>query len=112
MSSCRLPAKNGCNRCRITGYCPGNDHFAAGKLMAINSLDPSPPGARGPRLDTLPRCRRELAKLYHEARSGRLAPQDATRLASIVAMIARLIDGADLEDRLARLEAGLSAGQR
>jgi hypothetical protein len=53
-----------------------------------------------------------LAKLYHEARSGRLAPQDATRLASIVAMIGRLIDSADLEDRLARLEAGLAAGQR
>jgi hypothetical protein len=64
-----------------------------------------PPSApRRHRLDTLPRCRREVARLYAEAREGKLDAQTATRLASIVALAARLIEGAELEERIARLE--------
>jgi hypothetical protein len=68
-------------------------------------LPDDPPSApRRHRLDTLPRCRREVARLYAEAREGKLDAQTATRLASIVALAARLIEGAELEERIARLE--------
>jgi hypothetical protein len=67
-----------------------------------------PPGrSRRNRLDTLPRCRRELARLYAETREGKLEAQTATRLASIVALIARILDGAELEARVAKLEGEL-----
>ena len=62
-------------------------------------------GPRVGRLDTLPRCRRELARLYRDARAGKTDAQTAARLASIVAIIARLIEGGELEARLAALEA-------
>jgi hypothetical protein len=68
-------------------------------------LPADPPLApRRHRLDTLPRCRREVARLYAEAREGRLDAQTASRLASIVALAARMIEGAELEERIARME--------
>ena len=70
---------------------------------AASPHDP-PPKPRRARLETLPGCRRELAKLYGEAREGKLEAQTATRLASLIAMIARLIEGAELEARIAKLE--------
>ena len=63
-----------------------------------------PERARRHRLDTVPRCRREVARLYAEARQGKLDAQTATRLASIVALAARMIEGAELEERIAKLE--------
>ena len=59
---------------------------------------------RPPRLDSMIRCRRELSRLYGEARAGRLDPKDATRLASIVSMIGRMIDGSEIEARIGALE--------
>jgi anti-sigma factor ChrR (cupin superfamily) len=68
-------------------------------------LPDDPPSApRRHRLDTLPRCRREVARLYAEARQGKLDAQTASRLAHIVALAARMIEGAELEERIARLE--------
>jgi hypothetical protein len=63
---------------------------------------------RGPyvgRLDTLPRVRRELAKLYREARQRRLDVGDATRLAYVLQVIAKILEGSELERRLEALEA-------
>ena len=79
--------------------------------MSDKRLGGSPPAPadRRIRLDTIPRCRRELARLYAEARAGRLPAQEATRLASIVTSIARLIEGAELEQRLDALEAAMGS---
>jgi hypothetical protein len=76
------------------------------KPLDDKNLPTSPPPAQGRRHrpDTLPRCRREVARLYTEAREGKLDAQTATRLASIVALAARLIGDAELEARIARLE--------
>lgn len=72
-----------------------------------------PPGAptgsgkplpRVSRLDTLPACRRELARVYREVRLGKLDSQVGTRLAFMVTSIARLIEGGEIERRLAALE--------
>jgi hypothetical protein len=57
------------------------------------------------RLDTVGDVKAQLSRLYREARGGKIDPQTATRLASILALLAKLIEGSSLEDRIAALEA-------
>lgn len=65
----------------------------------------APPSARKRmRLDTAWRVRREMGRLYLEARSGTLDVGDASKLANILALIGRQIEGADFETRIAALE--------
>jgi hypothetical protein len=56
------------------------------------------------RLDTVNRVRQELARLYVEGKHGWRDPQDVTRLASVLSIIARLIEGSSLEQRLEAME--------
>src|SRR4051812_15672553 len=56
------------------------------------------------RLDRFDALRREAARLYAAARRGEVPAQDASRLASVLAIIGRLIELGDVEARLARLE--------
>jgi hypothetical protein len=56
------------------------------------------------RLDSLDRVRREMAKLYIEGRSGRRDVQDVSRLANVLALIGRVIEGGELEKRIEALE--------
>jgi hypothetical protein len=56
------------------------------------------------RLDTIDRVRREMAKLYRDGRDGRRDTQDVSRLANVLALIGRLIEGGDLEKRIGLLE--------
>jgi hypothetical protein len=56
------------------------------------------------RLDTMPRIRRELVALYHEARAGEIDPQDATRLGWFLREIGRLVEIETVEGRLRLLE--------
>ena len=67
------------------------------------SSEPPPP-ARVGRLDTLPRCRREAAKLYSDARKGVLPAGDASKLAAVLALVSTLIERGELEARLNELE--------
>jgi hypothetical protein len=55
-------------------------------------------------LDSLERVRREMARLYVEGKHGRRDAQDVSRLANVLALIGRLIEGADLERRIEALE--------
>ena len=48
--------------------------------------------------------RRELAKLYRDARAGRVQTADATRLAYILDMLRRAIETSDLENRITIME--------
>ena len=64
-----------------------------------------PPHPRA-RLDTVRRVRREMARVYAEARDGRRPVGDAARLAYILVQIGRMIDGAELERRIEALEQG------
>jgi hypothetical protein len=57
------------------------------------------------RLDTAAGLLRESGRLYRAARRGDLAPGDASKLASVLALIARLVETNSLERRIARLEA-------
>jgi len=62
------------------------------------------PAPRVGRLDTLQAVRRELSRVYRDARTGKIDPQDGTRFAFILSSIAKLIESSDLEERIAKLE--------
>jgi hypothetical protein len=52
------------------------------------------------------RVRRELTRLYRQGRDGERDTQDVSRLANVLSIIGRMIEGGDLEKRLEALEAG------
>ena len=56
------------------------------------------------KLKTLDDVVAELARLYRAARAGSIETSDASRLANMLAILGRLIEGGDLEARLATLE--------
>jgi hypothetical protein len=58
------------------------------------------------RLDTLQRVRREAARLYWAGRRREIASADASRLASVLALVGSLLRDVELEQRVERLEAG------
>ncbi len=47
---------------------------------------------------------RELAKLYREARSGRIDVADASRLANMLSILSRILSDSELETRIEVLE--------
>ena len=63
-----------------------------------------PPRLRPTKLDTIKNVRTELGRLYRDAREGRIATADATRLAFILGEIRKAIVDADIEARLTALE--------
>ena len=63
------------------------------------------------RLDSLARIRREMAQLYAEAKHGRREVADASKLANMLALIARIIEGGELEQRLEVLERAQDGGR-
>lgn len=56
------------------------------------------------KLNTVADVQRELAKLYRLARSKHMDTSEASKLANILVMIARIMETSDLEARLAALE--------
>lgn len=66
--------------------------------------DDTLPPTRVGRLDTARDVRKEAAKLYRACRRGDVDPADGSKMASILALIARSIESSELEERLNRLE--------
>lgn len=56
------------------------------------------------RLSSIKDCRRELAKVYADARHGSINPQNATRLTYILVAISNIIKDHELEERVKKLE--------
>ncbi len=56
------------------------------------------------RLSSIRDCRRELSKVYADARHGSVDPQDATRLTYIIVAISSMIKDHELEERVKKLE--------
>lgn len=75
-----------------------------GKGLACDSPRKSYRSHRA-RLRTVSDVSAEVAKLYREARIGKVDTQDASRLANMLAIVARLLTESDLERRLEALEA-------
>ena len=79
------------------------DHSRNEETFAGSGLGEDPPPARA-RLDTMARVRRELARVYREARAGRLDVADASKLANILQIMGRMIETSEVETRLDALE--------
>jgi hypothetical protein len=60
------------------------------------------------RLSTLTSVRQEMARVYREARHGKISAQEAGRFAFILSVIGKLIEGADLEKRITEVERRIS----
>ena len=68
---------------------------------------PTPANPQGRiRLQNLSDVAKEIRKLYREARAGKLAIADATKLTYLLNMLAGILTASDLEARLAALEGG------
>lgn len=61
------------------------------------------------KLRTLRDIKTELGKVYREARTGKIEPQNATRLAYLLRHIAELTVQTDLEERIKALEESRNA---
>lgn len=57
------------------------------------------------KLDSLQDVKREMTKVYREARSGLVDVQDATKLVWCLQAVGKVIEGSDLEKRIENLEA-------
>ena len=76
------------------------------EIADVPETSPKPP-LRAARLDSPSRVRREAARLYWSARRGELSAADASRFASVLALIATLLRDTELEDRISALEGRL-----
>jgi hypothetical protein len=56
------------------------------------------------RLDSLQRVRLEMVAIYRAARDGERDVGDASKLMNMLALIGRIIEGGELEQRLEALE--------
>jgi hypothetical protein len=54
---------------------------------------------------TLADVRREVAAVFRQAQRGRISTQDATRLAYVLQVLAKVIESSSIESRLDALEA-------
>ena len=75
---------------------------------APSNATPRPPAIRVGRLDTADRVRRELARVYKDARCRRIEAGDASKLASVLGLIVRIVETSDIERRLNALEARIA----
>jgi len=70
-----------------------------------------PTGRRRAVLNTLGGVRREMARIYREAESGKRDTADATKLTYILAQIGKALELAEIEARLKALEVKTHAKQ-
>lgn len=70
---------------------------------AATAKQPPPPRLRLP-LATVQDVRRELARLYREGKGGLRDIQDVSRLANVLQILNRCIEGSEFEQRLEKLE--------
>jgi hypothetical protein len=74
------------------------------KSRANAGEEASPPSRVRCPLATLDNVKAELARVYRQAKGGSIRVEDASKLANILAILGRLIEGADLEARITAIE--------
>lgn len=67
----------------------------------VFSNDPTPQRTK---LVTLVDCRREMVRVYRDARAGHMIISDGTRLIYMLGQIGRMIESSDIEKRIEVLE--------
>jgi len=75
-----------------------------GELIPADGGILSAPTVRVSRLDSAHGIKRELARVYRAARTGKLATAESAKLAYILDMLRKAHETLDLEERLNRLE--------
>jgi len=75
------------------------------KSEATATEQPTPPRLRL-RLSTAQDVTKELGRLYREGKSGQRDIQDVSRLANVLQILNRCIEGSTFEQRLEKLENG------
>ncbi len=77
-------------------------------MPRLSRQPPSPdrrPGRCRVKLLTLGDIKSEMGRLYRSGRAGNLPLESMTKLASVLAIMARLIEGSELEKRVEQIEA-------
>ncbi len=80
-----------------------NGNAISGDVIEGKVIPAEPTPARL-RLSNIKDCRRELAKVYADARCGAIQSPDATRLTYILIALSNMIKDSDLEERIKKLE--------
>jgi hypothetical protein len=76
-----------------------------GKQSAAATSPPAPKrGTARAKLSTVGECAAEMARLYRAAKAGSIDSQHASRLANMLSILSRMIEGDELERRLTALE--------
>ncbi len=70
----------------------------------VETLPPKKGQRYRAKLDTMQDVKREMAKVYREARSGIVDVQDATKLTWMLQAVGKVIESSDLEKRIEALE--------
>lgn len=78
-----------------------------GHTGEVESLPPKKNTRYRSKLDTIQDVKREMAKVYREARSETIDVHSATKLTWCLQAIAKVIEVSDLEKRIEALEANI-----
>lgn len=81
-----------------------DESWQSGPTTGASEAPPPPKQYARAKLATATDVSRELAKLYREARSGRIDVSDASRLANMLSILARILTDSELEARIEALE--------
>ena len=85
------------------------DDQSARNLTVVEVFDPLPtPKIAARRLNSIREVRREMSRVYCEARNGTLRTDVATRLIYMLTALSTLIRDSELEQRVAELEQELA----
>ena len=82
----------------------GNVGKALTRLEPEDLPIPTPKASIRLRLSTIADCKREIRRLYIDARNGEISSAEAGRFVWMLNTLANLIVDHELEDRLARIE--------
>lgn len=79
--------------------------MAGNELINKTEVTIYPPAKKGSiALTKMAHVRTELSKLYREARTGKIDISDATKLTFMLQVLAKIIEGGEMEKRIEALE--------
>lgn len=74
------------------------------KVLKLPTSSKNPPARRSRPLKNLEQVRQEISKVYRASRDGSIEIGDASKLANILSLIGRVIEGSTVEARIKALE--------
>ncbi len=75
-----------------------------GRTGEVHELPPQPGKRYRAKLDTLNDVRREMSRVYREARTGTIETAEGSKLVWMLEKIGKVIEISDLESRIEKLE--------